>query len=348
MSFSSGAISFLIYFFSAAISVLFIKGAEKRKSKLLAGIGVLIPTLVATFREAGVDFYVYKDIYNYIHAGGKYPTEFGWELLNKIAPSYMALQFIAALIFYGVSYKAITKFETKYRWISWLAILSVTTAFFYNGIRQAIASAFVFLAIAYFFKKKYIGFAVSVLLGFLFHKTAIIMILLIPLYWFIMKRVKRLMLATLIMSGIAILCVPIVVTVVSRLGLFSSYIGMMSGFDFSILFLFYTLPPLLVYAWKPSVFKEDKSFRFCLTLYLFVIPMQFLGMRIPYADRIMLYFRPMLAIAAPLMIQRYDELGKSKGKLVRTFFILWFIFYHIIMGVMLNENKMYPYINFNF
>ena len=348
MSFLSSAVSFLIYFFSAAVSVLFIKGAEKRKSKLLAAIGVLIPATVAAFREAGVDFHVYENIYNYIHAGGNYPTEFGWELLNKIAPSYVALQFIAGLIFYGVSYKAITKFETKYRWVSWLAILSVTTAFFYNGIRQAIASAFVFLAIAYFYKKKYIGFAVCVVLGAFFHKTAIIIILLLPLYWFIMRRVKRPVIATAVMSGIAILCVPIIVGVVSRLGLFSSYIGMMSGFNFSVLFLLYTLPPLLVYAWKPSEFKDNKQFKFCLALYLFVIPMQFLGMRIPYADRIMLYFRPMLAIAAPLMIERYDELGKSKGKLVKAFFVLWFIFYHIIMGVILNENGMYPYMNFNF
>ena len=72
--------------------------------------------------------------------------------------------------------------------------------------------------------------------------------------------------------------------------------------------------------------------------------MQFLGMRIPYADRIMLYFRPMLAIAAPLMIVRYEELGKRK--IVKAFFIIWFIFYHIIMGVLLNENGMYPYMNF--
>ena len=196
----------------------------------------------------------------------------------------------------------------------------------------------------YFSKKKYVGFAVSVLLGFLFHKTAIIMILLIPLYWFIMKKIKRPIIATAIMSGIAILCVPIVVTTVSKLGLFPSYIAAMGGFNFSILFLFYTLPPLLVYVWRPSVFKDDKLFKFCLVFYLFVIPMQFLGMRIPYADRIMLYFRPMLAIAAPLMIVRYEELGKRK--IVKAFFIIWFIFYHIIMGVLLNENGMYPYMNF--
>ena len=346
MSSLSIAISFLIYFFSAAFSVLFIKGAEKRKSRVLAAIGVLIPTIVATFREAGVDFYAYEGIYNHVHAGGEYPMELGWITLNRIAPSYKALLFMAALIFFGVSYRAIRKFDEKYRWLSWLVILSVSTGMFYNVTRQAIASAFVFLGIACFSKKKYIRFAVCVALGALFHKTAIIMLLLLPLYWFVMKRVKKLMFVTLIMSGVALLCVPIVVAVVSRLGLFPSYVSMMNGFNLSVMFLFYTIPPLFYYALKPKLFKEDKHFRFCLALYLFVIPMQFLGMRIPYADRIMLYFRPMLAIVVPLMVARYDELGK--GKNAKRFYVLWFIFYHIIMGVLLNENAMYPYMNFNF
>lgn len=339
-------ISFLIYFFSATFSVLFIKGAEKRKSKALALIGVLIPVIVATFRESGVDFYAYKDIYNHVHAGGAYPIELGWKILNKIAPSYTALLFMAALIFFGISYLAICKFDEKYRWLSWLVILSVSTGMFYNVTRQAIASAFVFLGIAYFYKKKYIHFAVWVVIGSLFHKTAIIMILLLPLYWFLVKRVKKLVFVTFVMSGAALLCVPIVVAVVSKLGLFPSYISMMGGFNFSLMFLLYTVPPLFYYALEPKLFKNDKRFRFCLALYLFVIPMQFLGMRIPYADRIMLYFRPMLAIAVPLMVMRYDELGK--GKWAKVFFVMWFIFYHVIMGLVLNENTMYPYMKFNF
>ena len=85
MSALSNTISFLIYFFSAAISVLFVKRAEKRKSKALAFFGVLVAVLLATFRESGIDFPTYEGIYNYIHAGGDYPIEFGWILLNKIA-----------------------------------------------------------------------------------------------------------------------------------------------------------------------------------------------------------------------------------------------------------------------
>ena len=279
--------------------------------------------------------------------GFDYPIEIGWKLLNVIAPSYKVLLFIAALIFFGVSYLAIRKFETRYRWISWLVILSVSTGMFYNVTRQGIASAFVFLGISYFYKKKYIYFAVSVALGALFHKTAWIMLLLLPLYWFVMKRVKKLMMVTMVMSVVALLSVPIVVWAVSKLGIFSSYIENIS-FDFSILFLFYTLPPLLLYAWKPSEFKDNKNLHFCLALYLFVIPMQFLGMRITFADRIMLYFRPILAIAVPLIIEHYEEKSKAKGKNAKVFYVFWFIFYHVIMGLILNENGMYPYINFNF
>ena len=347
MSFLPNALSFLIYFLSAAISVLLIKSSEKHKSKILAFLGVLVPIIVATFRESGVDFFVYKDIYVHIHAGNSYPIEIGWQLLNIIAPTYRLLLCLSAVIFFGVSYWAIRKFETPHAWMSWIAILSVCSAFFYNGTRQAIASAFIFLGIAYFYKKKYIGFGICVILGTLFHKTAIIIILLLPLYWFVMKRVKKLVLSTVIMSAIALLSVPIIIFISKKLGFFSTYISDLK-FDFSILFLFYTLPPLFLYAWKPSEFKDNKKLHFCLVLYFFVIPMQFLGMIIPYADRIMLYFRPMIAIAVPLMIQHYEGISKAKGKNAKVFYVFWFIFYHVIMGLILNENGMYPYINFNF
>ena len=347
MSFLAIAISFLIYFSSAAVSVLFIKGAEKRKSKFLALLGIIIPSIVAAFRESGIDYKTYEQIYDYIHAGGAYPIEYGWRILNVIAPSFEFVQFIAAIIFFGVSYLAIRNFEIRYRWIAWLVTLSVSTGMFYNVTRQGIAAAFIFLGIAYFSKKKYLRFAISVALGAIFHKSALIMLLLVPLYWFIMKRVKKLMLVTAIMSAVALLSVPIVAALVSRLGMFSSYVESIT-FDFSLLFLFYTLPPLMLYAWKPSDFKDDKKLHFALAIYLFVIPIQFLGMRIAFADRIMLYFRPMLAIVVPLIIQHYDEKSKAKGKNARVFYVLWFIFYHVIMGVLLNENGMYPYINFNF
>lgn len=346
MSFLSNVISFLIYFFSAALSVFFIKRAEKKKKrKLSAALGVLIPSVVAAFRESGIDLATYRSWYDFIHAGGKYDVELGWNILNKIAPSFAALQFLAAFIFFFVSYLAIKKFDAPNRWLSWLIILSLSTGMLYNMTRQAIAVAFIFLGTAYFSKKKYFKFLISVLLATLFHKTAIIMSLLLPLYWFIMKRVKKLILVTAIMSAASILCVPMIVWAVRRLGLFSTYM-LDKSFELSLSFLLYTLPPLLLYAWKPSVFKEDKRVRFCLVLYLFIIPMQFLGMRLPFADRIMFYFRPAIAIAVPLMIARYAEIDKSKVKWIKAGYVLWFIFYHIMMGFLLNENGMYPYINF--
>lgn len=347
MSCLSKAVSFLIYFTAAAVSVLLIKRAEKKKSKILAAFGILVAVLLATFRESGIDFPTYHHIYDHIHAGGAYPIEWGWIVLNRVAPSYKAMLFLAALIFYGVSYIAIQRFDARYRWMSWLVILSTCTGFFYNGTRQAIASAFVFLGISYFYKKKYIYFAVSVALGALFHKSAWIMLLLLPLYWFVMKRVKKLMLSTVIMSVIALFSVPIVVFAVRKMGIFLGYIENIS-FNFSLMFLLYTLPPLLLYAWKPSEFKENKMLHFCLIFYIMVIPMQFLGMRITFADRIMLYFRPMLAIAIPLIIEHYEAKSRIKGKNAKVFYVFWFIFYHIMMGVLLNENGMYPYMNFSF
>lgn len=345
MSFLSNTISFVIYFISTTISVLLIKSAEKRKSRSFALLGIVLPSIVAAFRESGIDLNAYRDIYQYIHTGGIYPIEYGWQILNMIAPNFELLQFISAIVFFGVSYLAIRKFDVNYRWMSWLVILVMFTGFFYNGTRQAIAFAFALLGISYFYKKKFLGFVTCIAIGGFFHNSAWFVLVILIIYWFVMRRVNKFGLATLIMSVIALVSVPILENIIRKLGV---YVGYIEGatFNFSISFLLYTLPPLLYYILKPSIIKEDKKLQFCLALYFLTIPLQCLGMRISYADRMALYFKPLLAIAVPLMIMRYDEF--NKGKRVRTFFISWFIFYHIIMGLVLNENGMYPYMDFNF
>ena len=159
--------SILIYALTFTFSTYFIWLSEikKHQHKLFALIGLLIPSFTAAFRESGVDFWTYKEIYYYIHGGGKGYTEWGWNVLNKIAPTHQAMLFLAAFIFLYVIYRALDKLVPENKAIAWFSVLIVPYTTFFNGMRQMLAVAFVFLAMAFIFEKKYVKSIILVLLG---------------------------------------------------------------------------------------------------------------------------------------------------------------------------------------
>lgn len=341
MSFSECFWSILIYTSTFFLSVACIRFSEKRYfKKTFSFMGVIIPTVTATFRQSGTDLRAYEGIYNYIHRGGSYEIEKGWLFLNRIAPTYKALLFIAAIIFFGVSYKAICKFIRKDKWVAWLIILVVCTGFFYNGTRQAIAAAFFFWGLSFFYEKKYFKFALAVFVATLFHESAWMVLLVTIAYWWLMKRVKNVFFSICILSAVGIAGIPMLSNVMNRLGLYTSYFSD-NQFVFSITFLLYALPPLYFYYRNSKFFETDMKTKYCLSLYTLIIPMQFMGMRVQFLDRVGVYFNVILAILVPMIIQGYDV--NKKRHSLRGAYMLWFIFYHIIMGIVLNENGMYPY-----
>ena len=333
--------SVIIYAVTFTVSTFFMWLSEHktRSRKFFALMAITVPSVVAAYRESGVDYLTYKEIYYYIHGGGKGYTEWGWNLLNKISPTHWVLLFVSAFIFLLVIYKAIKFFIKENKTLAWFIVLIVPYSSFYNGMRQMLASAFVFLALAYFMKKQYITCAVLTLIGGSFHKTAYVIIFVLIFYLLWVWKKKKFGFIILLISVACFLMAPLAVAVAGKLGIFSKYFVNDTA-NIAWGFMLYMIPPLFFYYIKRSHFT-DHTTNMCLAVYLLSIPFQVLGFRITYADRFMWFTQIFIVVLVPMIVSEYKKMGWDKP--VKCMYYMWFVFCHIVLDIIMNGSAIYPY-----
>lgn len=134
----------------------------------------------------GVDYLTYKYYYQTLLSSGEQLMRFEWLFtqisllfshLNMHFASYFSFLAFIQLFFILYSFK-----NEKYLYPSMLFVLMTNGTYFMwmNGIRQIIAMSIFIFSIQYIKEKKIINYMLLVLLAFLFHKSAL---LLIPLYF---------------------------------------------------------------------------------------------------------------------------------------------------------------------
>lgn len=172
----------MIYFFVFILAVLFFisEVLGKKNSTNTVGFFLLLLALffISGFRfEVGTDWFSYVELYKYPQFATR-ELEPGYALVNELFsnnnfPFTVFTVFISAVSLAGVAY-FIHK-EVQYGCLALLIFYS-DFFFYYNlsGIRQAMATSFLLVATIFLIKKKILPFVVFVILGTLFHKTAII------------------------------------------------------------------------------------------------------------------------------------------------------------------------------
>lgn len=268
--------SIVIYALTFVLSTFFIWLSEVKKHlrKLFTLIAILIPSITAAFRESGVDFWTYKEIYYYIRGGGEGYTEWGWNLLNKISPTHQAMLFLAAFIFLYMIYRGIDKLVLENKTIAWFIVLIVPYTAFFNGMRQMLSVAFAFLAMVFIFEKKYVKSIIIALIGASFHKTAYFAIVILWLYYLLIRKKRKFGLIIVGISLVAVILAPVVIMVVGEMGIFSKYFVNDTA-NISLGFLLYLLPPIFFYYHKRSIFTGN-MINCCVAIYLLSIPFQVL------------------------------------------------------------------------
>lgn len=345
MSFEETLYSLLIYAatFIASCGCVFLS-KNKLSRPLFSFLAVLIPAITAAYRESGIDYVAYKSMYISIRRGQGYKSIEGlWYQLNRVMPSFEWLLFVSAFLFLGVSFFAICKFVKDKRTLAWFIFLTVCYSVFYNGMQQMIAVAFFFAAVALMYDRKYIrGFAL-IAIATLFHTSAFFMFA-IPLYLFLSYKVKHAEGLVLFLTGMFAFGIPIVSELLQQIGLFTSYTEEIS-WNFSLGFILYALPPLIPFYMHYRYVKNDKLVMLAYNLYLMILPFQFLGMSMRYADRVMLYFQVFIAVLVPLFLQAISK--KQVKSDWRFLYTLWFVIHYVVLNVVLNGNGTYPYRDFN-
>lgn len=170
---------------------------------ILSIIGLLIPILLATFRDitVGNDIKVYvlnnfergKDTINFYEFRKEdlSKTELLFSLILYIGSKLNSLKFIFCIIDILEIVPVYLSLTILYDKISIKYGMLVFYLFFYNfglsGMRQSIASAFLMLSIVLFYKKKFGLFAFFLIISCLFHNSVIIVALLFIIIFLLIK-----------------------------------------------------------------------------------------------------------------------------------------------------------------
>ena len=189
-----------IYWLTTIISYVFAKAYDKLHELRLRGhrsdgleaasltACALVLICVTGFRyQVGADYPAYQDyFYRVLLGAGQGRFEYGYYLLN-LACTWVTdnprVMFVAsAALFYALVIAAVKRMSPD---VSLSVFLLMGCGFFFyfmNGTRQMLAAAFVLLALTTLGKKHNLYFVVLVLMGALFHLSAIVCLLVLVLH----------------------------------------------------------------------------------------------------------------------------------------------------------------------
>ncbi|SON51007.1 EpsG family protein [Vibrio tapetis] len=190
-------IYYIVFFSASFLAVLELGSNNKSISNVLPFYVLIAFTVLVSFRTGvGTDFYAYESLYYNsisIYDDGVNSIELGYLYLSKFfalldMPFYVFLVSVC-VIMYTFIYKSVI-ITTTYPCIA-LCILYSDVFFYFHlsGIRQAIAMSITMYSFKYILDKRLPYFLFAVTCAALFHKTAIIFVILYPLVNYFSTRV---------------------------------------------------------------------------------------------------------------------------------------------------------------
>lgn len=161
--------------------------AGRRSGKYIQVIPFIILFLFAALRKGyGNDYASYAEKFAYIHAGGTSPFEheYLFTFLNASLPNFFSLIALTSLLFVAGIYIFLRcNLEKEQIWMG--VLIFVINPYLYlinlSSLRQCLAMLLFLLAARFAYQRKVILYVLCILIGALFHKSAI---LLLPIYFF--------------------------------------------------------------------------------------------------------------------------------------------------------------------
>lgn len=368
----------LIYIFVFLLSIIFTifcEGSEKKSYRIsFALIAILIPSLLAGFRDYGVGYdtqiYVddtYREVLDYRDLGlwsflkamleGEFTLEPFYCFIN-----YIGLQlgievnyvyFIVNFVTIALVFNAIWLYQEK----ASMPLMMFVFLFLYfnislNIIRQTVAIALALNVYLYLEQRRWIMALVFGVLMFLSHTTSIVFILFLLLYFAINRGV-----GFKIVIGL-ILIVPLVFLMLEDIVLLAISLNMVPT-----RFINYILEEedtavmktAVAYGWlvlgamiwggytfliKKEYFRETY---FILNVKLFSNLLILASTVSLWAFRTAYYFGVFDILFIPRIIHLVSEEDEEKGKILSYFFVILIIFYWYWSIIYNNENETYPY-----
>lgn len=197
---------YLAGFALATICYFLAERARGILSTILSTVGLLIPCLIAGMRDKtiGTDVSAYADwMFSAAHNlslddfikywSGNQQQPYGYVVLTwfieHLTHNFNVYLFILQLIVIVPIYLTI-KYYTTSTWLGMICYLTVIYPQSLNTLKQAIAVALVFYSLRFCTKKSPVKFVINIFFAYLFHQTAILGIILYPLYTYLVNIKK--------------------------------------------------------------------------------------------------------------------------------------------------------------
>lgn len=204
----------LIYVTLIILLYLASKLAEQSNNFIyIVGAIILYATIFGLRSGVGVDFWGYKEWFDYSAAGfGAYKNmEPGFNLLINICVKVgLPFSFFLGLIAFGqllLIYLAIKPYKSVYSMLALTFMLGCVWLTYANGLRQQIAFCIFAYSLHFIFQKSWSKYYLSVLVACTFHTSALLLVIFYPLFsirqeWFKHRSIQFILLASaLILSS---------------------------------------------------------------------------------------------------------------------------------------------------
>jgi transmembrane protein EpsG len=230
--------------------------------------------------------------------------ELGWafytKLLTLISSNNSVLLFFSGLIIIHSYFNVIKKHSQ----IVWFSIFLFITIVFYNSLfvlRQNLATAILLYSFPYIIDRKFIKFLFVLLIAFLFHKTALIFLVLYFVYPIKLNRknILLIIISSLVFSFLFIKVIEIVTTILTGFEVYSGGIGDSSIGNLTPLLISLTTLIFVILNFYPiSKINGYEKLFFFMIFFMIIIDFSRIGLT-GTMGRLNMYFAPALLILIP-------------------------------------------------
>ena len=344
---------FYILFFSASAFLLYL--GNKKNSKILKFMSILIPILIGGLRYfVGTDYTNYIDYYiiygpmsleNYMSKNGIFEILFYFiaRISFLTTHNYYLLFFISNMLIVAFAYLAIEKSKANNKYLTWLLFLFLYFPMFLNVVRQGISIVITYYMITLLFNNENKKSFIVSLFSPLFHASGIIIIFLYFILFFIKKRAKRNIKNIFTFSVLLLMLIPLASYLLGLTSYLSRYLTYenvnVEGNNYTFYLIFVIL--ILTLLFYKGMEKNDNNSFFYYLLFAGEVVLTLLGFISPFIKRITLYF----SLGQILILSCLVEIGAndfSKNAL-KLLVIIYAISYFILAYYILGQSNIFPF-----
>lgn len=303
--------------------------------------------------SVGSDSEMYANIFSRIssYTIENSPAEIGYLILNKVTNLFnssgsnqiifITTSFISLYLISRVIFKYSRAYELSF-------FLFITMYFYYdsfNLVRQFIAIGITFYAIKYIFSKEFYKYLFMIIISFLFHQSAIIMI---PFYFILQIKIPNKVYGIILSVGIiGCFCINkvlmMIFTIIPRYQKYASgeLSKLLSEGSHWIHALTLFLLFIVIFLFKEKLVNKDEKNNIYINALFFSVILQILGIKSVLFSRVVYY----LSIYSVLLIPNFLDIIyiKKRGVAYLTIIVIYFVNNFVLL--LLNQSEVLPYIH---